>query len=238
LLKKQVGASLYSQLIDIIKNRIENKIYLPGTNIPSESSLQKEFNISRSTVRKALSILSEENILTKVPGRGTFVTDKEKIIETNNNRFLSFTKNIINSGRKLDTKLIYTKIIDTSTNFQSFFNNESQQLIEIKRLRFLDGIPFCVEFIWLPEKFKSLEDEDLDGSLYKILINKYQVKPNNGKKTFKIAYATQEESFLLDVTRGSALMLIQDFVYDEDGTPLHISKQILRGDKFTYAIEQ
>lgn len=48
---------------------------------------------------------------------------------------------------------------------------------------------------------------------------------------------SSEEAELLDVPRGSALMLIEDMVYDSNGTPLHISKQVVRGDKFKYALK-
>lgn len=46
-----------------------------------------------------------------------------------------------------------------------------------------------------------------------------------------------DEAALLDIPRGSALMLIEDLVYDNHENPLHISKQVLRGDKFRYALK-
>ena len=73
--------------------------------------------------------------------------------------------------------------------------------------------------------------------LYSILQNDYNIIPYNGSKTIELCYASQEESELLDVPRGSALMLVEDLVYDSSGTPLHISKQVVRGDKFKYALK-
>ena len=32
------------------------------------------------------------------------------------------------------------------------------------------------------------------------------------------------------------LMLIEDHVFDQDGAPLHVSKQVLRGDKHQYSM--
>lgn len=60
---------------------------------------------------------------------------------------------------------------------------------------------------------------------------------HSGSKTIELCYASSEEAELLDVPRGSALMLIEDMVYDSNGTPLHISKQVVRGDKFKYALK-
>lgn len=237
--QKKSKSLLYEQLVDTLSDRIQNNIYKSGEMIPSELELQHEFGVSRSTVRKALNILSQKNILMKIPGKGTFVSDKKSPIETNSKRFLSFTDNVKRSGKKLTTKLIYTKDVDNNEKQCAFFNiQESEKLVKIKRLRYLDGEPFCIESTWLSEKYSDITNEDLDGSLYQILRKKYDSIPNNGQKTFKITFATQEESFLLDVSRGSALMKINDYVYDQNGAPLHISEQILKGDKFTYAVNQ
>lgn len=230
---------LYEQLTDTINKRVQENTYKSGEMIPSELELQREFGVSRSTVRKALNILSKQNILIKIPGKGTFVSDKKSPIKTKSKHFLSFTDNVKRSGKKLTTKLIYTKDVNNNEKQRNFFNiSESDKLVKIKRLRYLNGEPFCIETTWLSEKYSDITNNNLDGSLYQILKKKYDSAPNNGQKTFKIIFATQEESFLLDVSRGSALMKINDYVYDQNGFPLHISEQILKGDKFTYAVNQ
>jgi DNA-binding GntR family transcriptional regulator len=69
------GARLpaYIQLADIIEARIRAGELPVGRTIPSESSLQQEFGVSRGTVRKAVLVLRERRLVDTVPQRGTFV---------------------------------------------------------------------------------------------------------------------------------------------------------------------
>ena len=67
----------YQVLADWIKQSIETGTFGPGERLPSEQRLQEQFEVSRQTVRKALSVLEEAGILRSRQGSGTFVVDKE-----------------------------------------------------------------------------------------------------------------------------------------------------------------
>lgn len=58
-------------------NRIQNRIYPPGHALPSEQNLCQEFNLSRSTVRKALIKLKDRGMVSSVGGKGYFVRGRE-----------------------------------------------------------------------------------------------------------------------------------------------------------------
>jgi GntR family transcriptional regulator len=47
----------------------------PGDSIPPESQLAQQFNVSRMTVRQALSRLVFEGLIVRHRGRGSFVAD-------------------------------------------------------------------------------------------------------------------------------------------------------------------
>ncbi|BDR60062.1 GntR family transcriptional regulator [Lactobacillus xylocopicola] len=238
LKKSENHTPLYVRLSDIIKERINNHKYLEGQSIPSELELQKEFAVSRTTVRKALKVLTEQNILIKLPGKGTYVSDQRNELKTPSRKFFSLTESINRTGKKISTRLIDTQEILGNAEQNKFFQlKDGQQLLEISRLRYLDDVPFCVEWLWLPLKFSGLKTADLNLSFHKLLKTNYGIIPGSGKKTFKIAFATREESVLLNVDEEDPLMQIKDFVYDENNSPLYLAQQILRSDKFTYAID-
>ena len=74
---------IYLQLREIVRNKIEEGEYLPGTAIPSENKLAETFGINRLTVRNAVEALVNEGILQRVQGKGVFVVgDKyEEVLE-------------------------------------------------------------------------------------------------------------------------------------------------------------
>ena len=60
MINKFSNIPLYLQLKDLILKKIENNEYPPNTQIPSEQDLCKLYDISRPTVRQAISDLFME----------------------------------------------------------------------------------------------------------------------------------------------------------------------------------
>ena len=67
---------LYFQLKNIIKSKIISNEFQGQERLPSEAELCSDYNVSRPTIRQALSELEKEGFIYRVRGRGTFVTDR------------------------------------------------------------------------------------------------------------------------------------------------------------------
>lgn len=68
---------LYYRLKEEIKNNIASGRYPEGSSIPGEFQLMKGYGVSRTTVVKAVTELVNEGFLTRMHGKGTFVTKPE-----------------------------------------------------------------------------------------------------------------------------------------------------------------
>ncbi|HEX2909521.1 MAG TPA: GntR family transcriptional regulator [Chloroflexia bacterium] len=77
--KSDHSTALYLQLIAYFRERIEDGSLGPGQYLPSEIELAREHQISRNTVRQAMSVLVQEGLLERVRGRGTFVREVTKL---------------------------------------------------------------------------------------------------------------------------------------------------------------
>ena len=75
---KKNGSAKYYVLMESLKNEIIKGTIKPGEKILSENKLASKFQVSRHTVRKALSILENEGLLEAIHGLGTFCTEKNK----------------------------------------------------------------------------------------------------------------------------------------------------------------
>jgi GntR family transcriptional regulator len=64
---------LYDQLATILRKQIQSGELASGSLLPSESYMEQEHQISRSTVRHALAILRDEGLVITITARGTFV---------------------------------------------------------------------------------------------------------------------------------------------------------------------
>ena len=64
----------YSKLMEDLKKKILEGQIKAGDKLPSENELSVSYQISRQTVRKALSLLQNEGYVFAEHGRGTFCT--------------------------------------------------------------------------------------------------------------------------------------------------------------------
>ncbi|GII89580.1 hypothetical protein Ssi03_75700 [Sphaerisporangium siamense] len=71
------GWRVYLQLADRLRDRITTGLYPAGSYLPSEASLSQEFRVARNTVRRALRVLVEENLVASVRSKGHLVLREE-----------------------------------------------------------------------------------------------------------------------------------------------------------------
>jgi DNA-binding FadR family transcriptional regulator len=60
--------------------KIEDKVYLPGEKIPTETDLCREYGVSRTVVREAIASLRADGLLTSRQGIGVFVNDAPRLL--------------------------------------------------------------------------------------------------------------------------------------------------------------
>ena len=91
---------LYKQVSEILYNKIESQEWRENEKIPSEAMLMEEFDVSRITVRKAISELTESGLLVRSQGRGTFVASAKNIITAQGD--VGFTRSCQLAGKKAE----------------------------------------------------------------------------------------------------------------------------------------
>ena len=161
---------LYLQVIDRIKEDIENGIFKEKEKLPSEFELAKSLGVSRATLREALRLLEEENVIVRRHGVGTFVNSKP--IFTSGIEQLSSISSMIRSAG-MEPGTVYLSLMQslpTDEDMNRFQCKDEQSIISMERVRTADGEPvvYCVDKVpmdYLPEDFLIREE----GSIFTAL---------------------------------------------------------------------
>lgn len=74
-----VRTPLYQKIQDYIRDLIDSEDLKAGDRIPSEKDLMKRFNVSKITVVNAMAGLANDHIITRVPGKGSFVSGRKPV---------------------------------------------------------------------------------------------------------------------------------------------------------------
>lgn len=69
---------LYKQIKDYLVELIVNNRDTPEYKLPSEQQIAMKFNASRVSARKALDLLEEEGVISRIRGKGTFIKNSLK----------------------------------------------------------------------------------------------------------------------------------------------------------------
>lgn len=67
----------YKQVANELRRRIEAGQIPPGRRIPSLVELEEEFGVARDTLRKAVQVLKDEQLVETVSGMGIFVVQRD-----------------------------------------------------------------------------------------------------------------------------------------------------------------
>src|ERR1700749_4309341 len=67
------------QLADVLRAEIQEGTRGPGSQLPTESELQHEYGVSRTTIRAALSTLAAEGLVVTRKGFGSYVRDRQPL---------------------------------------------------------------------------------------------------------------------------------------------------------------
>ena len=233
-LNKDSSVPLYQQMVDDIKGQIRSGRLKEQDRLMTEIELSQEYDVSRITVRKAIELLVEEEILIKKQGIGTFVAEKK--LMRNISGFMGFTQSCEAEGRKAGARLISADLIDASiSDIETLKLEENEKVIRIIRVRLCDGEPVIVEENHFSQKYAFLLGEDLNTSIYAIL-QKHNIFMESGIKTIGICNANEQEKELLKVDLGQALLLIKDVSYDSDGNPVHTCKGVTNPARYKITV--
>lgn len=233
-LEKKSQSPLYQQLMHRLKNDIGAGVYPAGGRIPSEQVLCDTYGVSRVTVRKAILDLVQEGLLVRKQGKGTFVAGER--LRRDLKHVTSFTEACAQRGQQSDTRLISAQLIPASEEDARLLDlPEGAQVLELCRLRLSNGEPVMLEVNRFPERYAFLKEEAAEGSLYACL-QQHGMIPASAQHDISLGHTTPFVSKHLGTEVGDALLLLDETVLDQHGMPLHLSRQWIRGDKFTFRI--
>lgn len=228
---------LYIQLKEILKTRILEGYYLPNQQMPSESELISAFQVSRITVRQALSELQSEGLIFRVHGKGTFVSRPRAFQDLGSLR--GFGTAMRQMGYETHSKVLSIKTIRPPQHVQDKLHlPKGEKVTELQRLRFLNREPISVDISYLPADIgERLVKEDLaNQDVFTILENNFQIAL--GHADLQISSTIVEESMAprLRIDEGSPVLFIERVIRTAKDAPLEYEQLFYRGDAFQFKV--
>jgi GntR family transcriptional regulator len=207
-----------------------------GDSLPTEPELEKRFNVSRITVRRALDELVSEGLITRQQGRGTFV--REQPIAQELPLLLSWSAQMRQMGLEPSSASCEIELVEpTREQAAQLELLPTERVVRIRRLRLANNEPICIMTNYIPERLvPGLISRGLvDDSLY-ATVALYGVRPARAEDRVEARAATEWEAHMLQIGKRAPLLQVTRLTRDAANRPLYIAVVTNRADKYVYTI--
>jgi GntR family transcriptional regulator len=244
MLNPNAPKPLYIQLKEKVKNAIESGEWKPDTQIPSERDLCNKYNVSRITVRQAISEAQKDGLLYKIQGKGTYV--KAPKIEQGLMKITSFGNTLQSRGLNGRTEVMTAEIIPVDFQISNILKIDmSNSVVNLRLIGLANEEPivyynsyFTYDIgIKMIDAAKKHEKEGRPFSTYD-LYKELNIPADTVSQTIEATNCSKETAKTLKLKQGTALLVIVSVVYMHDERPVEFKTAMYKADKYKFHIRR
>jgi len=214
----------YQQIAIEIDKYIEEKKLQQGDKLPVLETLMLQFEVSKSTIIKALDLLEKKGIIFQVRGSGIFVR---------RHRMTGYISLLANQGFKKDLEdyQITSDIIDfevrkpteeAALNLNIKLDND---VYFVKRVRFINGQTLCLEESFYNKSIiPYLNKEIVSESIFKYISEGLGLKVGFSDIYLHVDKLNEEEAKYLALEKGEPKLCVTTVFHLTNGKPFDFSK--------------
>ena len=230
-------APLYQWLSETLREEISQGVYKPGNALPTEHELMLRYNLSSTTVRRAVHDLVREGWIYRKAGKGTFV--KRDKVEERLLRLTSFAEEMQSRNIRPEFKLVCAKmLIPTDQVAAALKVPPRQKAYLIERIQLANGEPIALaRGYWRCEIGEQLAQQDLDCiPLYAVLEHTLHIPLVEADESISAAVANADIARKLDIPRRAPLLVRRRLSYTTAMRPVEYTTTFYRADRYEYKI--
>lgn len=223
---------LYTQLLEAMKDAIQNGALKAGDPLPSESQLCEWLQVSRTTVRLAMDQLAEQGLIVRRRGRGSAVASPK--LHRTLDHLYNFTEDMQSLQAAPESEVLGNSVLSAGITIGRLLNlSEEEPVLRLSRIRKANGEPALLEHTYLPLKlFPALETVDFASqSLYRLIREDYQLQMGHATETYECVSLSKETAKLLLTAAGSPAFHVKRLAYTKSGVPFEYTESFARGDR-------
>jgi GntR family transcriptional regulator len=230
-------APLYRWLAETLRDDISQGVYGPGDILPPEHELMRRYDLSSTTVRRAVHELVREGWIYRKAGKGTFV--RRTRVEEHLSRLTSFMEEMRSRNIAPSFKLVCAKPCAPSAEAARALNlSGDQEAFYIERVQLGNGEPIALaQGYWRREIGEQLAQHDFNLiGLYEVLESTLRIPLVEADESISAAVADADIARKLDIPRRTPLLVRRRLSYTTAMRPVEYTTTFYRADRYEYKI--
>ncbi|AWB33005.1 GntR family transcriptional regulator [Orrella marina] len=227
----------YVQLAKTLLERISQGEFPVGELLPKEAELCESFQVSRTTVREALRIISEQGVVEKLHGIGTVVKTREPrrnfVVSVNSADLMQY-------GMETHLKMVdRAKLVTQPYHRQLFGCDTGETWYRIRGVRSPiedEAHPIAFLEVYLPERFAQVAEQDMISNLpyHRRIVERYRIPVVGIEQEILAIAMSQEVAELLNSPAGDPALLVTRRFIGPGGQLIQASVNTHPSDRFSY----
>lgn len=229
---------LYYKIYKIIRKQIEQGEFPEDQPLPGEHELATQFDVSRVTIRRAMGILADANLITRRRGRGTFI-NPQAIVPYSPRNFSGFDQNVkdfeattrVDIIRRGETELPAwcARAIDSDAAGQTVFG--------IEYTRSTNEVPFSYIQAFIPPDIAAALNFDAIGNkTASTMLEEHGFVVTHIDQKLTAVAADNAASRTLQLPLGEPLIRMRRVMYDESHRPVEFLEVAYNPAYFEYHV--
>jgi GntR family transcriptional regulator len=229
----------YLRIYRDLNKKIATGELAAGARLPTQRELARRFGVTVMTVRHALQLLAQEELLVMRQGLGTYVAPPRIRYAMGNLR--SLAQEVAGQGLDLKTRVLKRGLVEPHPHVADLLRTDPGEAVYgIERLRFVGARPIVYQSsqlrAWLGE---ALADADLsDVSLYDYLHEELHIEIGHAQEWIRAVPLSAGEAVLLEEEAGAATLMSERLTFSGAGEPILFDRAYLPGDRVSIATER
>ncbi|MGZ9724196.1 phosphonate metabolism transcriptional regulator PhnF [Rhizobium miluonense] len=219
------GAStLWRAVAERIEQDIRSFRYKPGERLPTEFELAEIFNVHRNTIRRAMNVLRERNLLRIEQGRGTFV--KERMVRHTLGPKTRLTAALRDIDRLGERRFIGSSRIRVTEDIAKALRVARNRFVrKVDTLTVVDGFVVSMSSSFFPlPRFEGIEALIEETGSFSQSWQRLGVADYQRREAHITAVALpREDAEILSMARGQPAIFITNINVDMDDIPIVVS---------------
>ncbi|HDR2703387.1 TPA: GntR family transcriptional regulator [Enterobacter roggenkampii] len=227
---------MYRQIADALREKISAGELKPGDALPTESSLQEAFNVSRVTVRQALKLLTEEQIVESIQGSGTYV--KEERVNYDIYQLTGFYEKLADRNVDTHSEVSIFEVLKTDAKLAEKLNlSHDDKVWHVKRVRFIKQKPVNLEETWMPlALFPDLTWEVMENSKYHYVEQIKKLVIDRSEQELVPIMPSEEAIAALSLDPAKPILEKVSRGFLKDGRVFEYSRNVFNTDDYKFTL--
>ncbi|MDD4850537.1 MAG: trehalose operon repressor [Gemmiger sp.] len=227
--------SKYRKIYTDFVEKINAGTLCPGDSLPSEGKLIEQYQASRDTVRKAMTLLEQNHYILKSRGRESTVADRAKL-NFPVSRITTFTELAEAQHLHCETIVEDLSVVAGDEKLMRLLEIDAEaEVYRLARARRIDGARVILDLDYLLRRVvPQLPRKVCQGSLYRYLEKDLGLKIGVAKKIITVQPATRQDRLWLDLKDDTVVAVVASVTHLADGTPFQYTESHHRIDRFQF----